>query len=55
MVDQKLMKKAEAMSSSAGLATNALVEQQEKPIAPKIGGTREKTPGVAREKRKKVG
>ncbi|MCL1812971.1 MAG: transposase, partial [Treponema sp.] len=55
MVDQKLMKKAEAMSNSVGLATNALIEHQEKPITPKIGGTREKTPGIAREKRKKVG
>ena len=55
MVDQKLMKKAEAMSNSVGLATTTLKEHQEKPKESKTGSKREKTPGVAREKRKKVG
>ena len=54
MLDQKLLKKAEAMSNSAGLATTALKEQQEKSKESKTGSKREKTTGVAREKRKKL-
>ena len=54
MENQKLMKKAEAMSSSAVLAQAALNEQQEKPAVRAIGNTKEKKTGVARKKRKKV-
>jgi len=55
MVDRKLAKKSERMSEAAGLAKEAVIEQEENLVIVHIGEKTVKKTGVAREKTRKVG